>query len=224
MGKRVTRNAQRPTLSAERERRVHCNARDRHRSLCTVRMSSPANPDPLAPLLDDAEAELRRRLEEACSAEAENLATKSSAEIRELEDSLLAAAVAARQTLALRERIGESRSQEADVHDASLSPPDDPALTADGARVAGVREFTDTIGRTWRAWLVTPASSRSGLGQFQQGWICFETTDNTARRRLPCQRAVWSGVRDEELEQLLQQAITVPDRKSTRRAPPSPRA
>ena len=187
-------------------------------------MSFRSKPDPLVPLLDDAEAELRRRLEETCAVEAENLTTKSSAEIRELEDSLLAAAIAARQTLALREKIDERRGERADADEAPLSAPDETAAPADRASIAGVREFTDDIGRTWRAWLVTPASSRSGLGQFQQGWICFETTDNSARRRLPCQRAVWAGLREEELEQLLRQAITPPERKGIRTAPPSPRA
>src|SRR6185503_10924429 len=119
-------------------RRVHSNAWDRHADSRTVRnMSLPSKPDPLVPLLDDAEAELRRRLEETCAVEAENLTTKSSAEIRELEDSLLAAAIAARQTLALREKIDERRGERADADEAPLSAPDETAAPADRASIAG---------------------------------------------------------------------------------------
>lgn len=177
-------------------------------------------PDPLVPLLDDAEEELRRRLHEACAAESENLTTKSSAEIRELEDSLLAAAVAARQARALREKIDDRDAQKSDAKDARRAAPDHPVPPADGTALTGVREFEDSAGRAWRAWLVTPAASRSGLGQYQEGWVCFETLDSTARRRLPCQRAVWAGLREEELEHMLRQAISVPERKGARPAPP----
>ena len=185
--------------------------------------SQPEKPDPLAPLLDDAEEELKRRLHEACSAEADSVPTKTSAEIRELEDSLLAAAVAARQTLALREKMGERDTEgtaDAGAPRSDASPPagDETRAALDAGTVTGVREFNDSIGRAWRAWLVTPAASRSGLGKFQEGWICFETLDNTARRRLPCRRAVWSDLHEEELETLLEQAINVPERKGIRPA------
>jgi hypothetical protein len=82
-----------------------------------------------------------------------------------------------------------------------------------------VREFTDCKGRTWRAWPVTPGSARAGqpsrrtLGEFQEGWICFESLDDSARRRLPRHEARWSELRAEELERLLDQAITVQGRK-----------
>ncbi|NUR19839.1 MAG: hypothetical protein HOQ12_09945 [Gemmatimonadaceae bacterium] len=68
-------------------------------------MSDAKTSDPLQPVLDDAQAELSRRLHEACEAEASGLQNKTSEEIREIEDSLLAAAVAAGQTIALRRHM-----------------------------------------------------------------------------------------------------------------------
>src|SRR3954468_5594467 len=70
--------------------------------------------DPLEPVLREVEAELRNRLRDACEAEATGIATESAAEIRQLEDSLLAAAVAAEQTIALRRHI-ERRAANAEA-------------------------------------------------------------------------------------------------------------
>ena len=212
--------------------------------------------DPLQPLLDEAEAKLHRRLHAACEAEAQGVASDSAIEIRRLEDSLLAAAMAAEQVLTVRrhmqrnakaaeqssgtaasgppgairakEPLGDSAAapdQERETSPDSASPR--PAASGpggqprDGADHAStsVREFTDCQGRTWRAWPVTPGSARAGqpsrrtLGEFQEGWICFESLDDSARRRLPRREARWSELRAEELERLLDQAITVPGRK-----------
>ena len=178
--------------------------------------ASPHSPDPLQRVLTDVELELRQRLQEACVAESESLSTKSSAEIRELEDNLLAAAVAAGQALALRKEISKQGTERPEVPEAS--PPD--VEVPAGAKVTGVREFQDEKGRAWRAWLVTPRATRAArvgdqlLGQYNEGWICFETLDSSARRRLPCQRSLWADLRDEELETLLDQAISVPERKA----------
>jgi hypothetical protein len=85
--------------------------------------------------------------------------------------------------------------------------------------VMGVREFTDNEGRSWRAWSVVPGLSRASssgghfLGGFQNGWICFEGLDVSARRRLPYPRAKWPDIGDEELRHLLQQAIDAPLRQ-----------
>jgi hypothetical protein len=207
----------------------------------------PRPPDPLQPVLQDVEGELRRRLHEACEAEDRGVSTESAAEIRRLEDSLLAAAVAAEQTLTLRRHMrqredeergrvaGEARTggseasaSEATASEASASE----AVGASGAdasegepggtSASSVREFRDSGGRPWRAWPVTPGLARPGrsterlLGQLHQGWICFEALDSPARRRLPCTRARWVEVKDEELEGLLEQAITAPERRSGR--------
>ena len=47
--------------------------------------SQPSKRDSLQKQLDDAEKELRRRLEDACEAEAKGVSTESTAEIRELD-------------------------------------------------------------------------------------------------------------------------------------------
>ena len=83
----------------------------------------------------------------------------------------------------------------------------------------GVREFTDDEGRRWRAWRVVPgltkasAGGRQFLGDFQNGWICFEGIGSSARRRLPYRGANWTDISDEELKHLMQQAIDAPLRE-----------
>ena len=67
--------------------------------------------DALEPVLRDVEAELRNRLRDACEAEASGVTSESAADIRRLEDSLLAAAVAAEQTIALRRHIEQRKSE-----------------------------------------------------------------------------------------------------------------
>lgn len=201
-------------------------------------MSSSApetsNRDPLQNLLDDAENELRRRLEDACEAEANGLSTKSSEEIRELEDNLLAAALAAKQTVALRSHLKRRTHRERErpikvdvAADRAAQPraPDEmrPESAVDGVEkvVMGVREFTDDQGRPWRAWSVVPGRTKASatghqfLGEFQSGWICFEGLSSSARRRLPFPRDRWPSITDEELRVLLARAIDAPIRQKT---------
>ena len=170
--------------------------------------------DPLEPVLRDVEAELRNHLRDACEAEANGISTESSTEIRRLEDSLLAAAVAAEQTIALRRHIEERKA------DAAAQAEPTPPSPADAAEpVPRVREFRDATGQLWRAWPVTPGQARPGrvagryLGEFHKGWICFEALESSARRRLPGQPAGWTDLKDPELCHLLDQAINAPQRK-----------
>jgi hypothetical protein len=164
--------------------------------------SQTSKRDSLQKQLADAEKELRRKLEDACEAEAKGISTKSTEEIRRLEDSLLAAASAAKQTITVRSK---------------LKRPATGAETGEQDAV-GVREFTDHEGRPWRAWSVVPGQSRSSsgggrfLGDFQNGWICFEGLNSSMRRRLPYPRSKWPTIRDEELRHLLDQAIEAPIR------------
>ncbi len=179
--------------------------------------------DPLQPLLDEAEAKLHRRLHDACEAEAHGIASDSAVEIRRLEDSLLSAAMAAEQVLTVRRHM-QRNAKAAEKSSGSGDPPpvtaepEAPQPPSEQAPTT-VREFKDCQGRAWRAWPVTPGSARSGqpirrtLGEFQEGWICFESVDDSARRRLPRREARWSELREEELERLLDQAINVPGRK-----------
>lgn len=190
-----------------------------------------AGNDPLQPLLDEAEAKLSRRLREACEVEAQGVSSESAAEIRKLEDSLLSAAMAAEQVLTVRRHMKRHAGEAAESSGAGAGSPAPAATTseagpqsqetaiADAARETTVREFTDCKGRTWRAWPVTPNTARARpsslrtLGEFQEGWICFESVDDSARRRLPRQTPRWSELRQEELERLLDEAISVPDRR-----------
>ena len=195
--------------------------------------SKPPGQDPLQNILEDAETELQRRLEEACDAEAKGVSTESTQEIRQLEDKLLAAAVAAKHTVTVRQHIKRRAStererpikiDEAADRGASAAPSaarkpgeSGPRDQADNPNM-GVREFTDGAGRPWRAWPVIPgmtrasSSGRQFLGDFQDGWICFEGLGTSARRRLPCRQSSWANLTDQELQRLLQQAIDAPVR------------
>jgi hypothetical protein len=197
-------------------------------------MADTGKQDPLKPVLQEAEDELSRRLHEACVAESTGLANKTSEEIREIEDSLLAAAVAAGQAISLRRhiqqrdemdkgasaKVGEARAEAWKLEKAAEGKQTAEAAPSDRDLVgmSTVREFRDSSGQQWRAWPVIPGLSRTGkprqyLGDFQRGWICFESLDSPARRRLPCAPARLAETKDEELERLLREAITAPERK-----------
>jgi hypothetical protein len=166
-------------------------------------------------------------------AEAKGVSTKSTEEIRRLEDTLLAAAVAAQQTITVRRhmknRAPEERERSIAVNEAAdrktrpdSKSADDSAIEEQGERPdTRVREFTDRAGRSWRAWPVIPglsrASGRGFLGDYQDGWICFEGLDSTARRRLPRSHTSWTSVTDDELQRLLAQAIDAPGRETQRK-------
>lgn len=180
--------------------------------------------DPLEPVLRDVEAELRNRLRDACEAEANGVSTESASEIRRLEDSLLAAAVAAEQTIDLRRRIEQRKTEALAQPGSSTGAPNEVTEP-----VLKLREFRDAEGQLWRAWPVTPGQARAGrtaeryLGEFHKGWICFEALESSARRRLPRQPEHWAELKDPELCHLLGQAINAPQRKRERgRADESP--
>ena len=175
--------------------------------------------DPLEFVLHDVEAELRNRLREACEVEASGISTESASEIRRLEDSLLAAAVAAEQTIALRRRIDQRKREGKEAVDTGSTRDDRAEVTAASEPVIKVREFRDAEGQLWRAWPVTPGQARTGpaaqryLGDFHKGWICFEALESNARRRLPTQPERWTELQEPELCQLLGQAINAPERR-----------
>jgi hypothetical protein len=200
--------------------------------------SEPPKSHPLQPVLADAEAELRRRLHEACVAEAKGISTESTEEIRRLEDALLAAAVAAQQTITVRRHMKNRAPAQHERPIATNEPADskreatpraekrpaNSALNEQSERPdTRVREFRDNTGRTWRAWPVIPGltraseSGRGFLGDFQDGWICFEGLNSTARRRLPRRQTSWANVSDDELQNLLAQSIDAPARETQRK-------
>jgi hypothetical protein len=195
--------------------------------------SRPSDRDPLQSLLKDTEEELRNRLHAACEAEAKGVSTESTEQIRRLEDDLLAAAVAAKQTIHVRshmKQVAQSEERErpikTDVANGDIrsttSRTDKPALKLEESgerQVMGVREFNDDRGMPWRAWSVVPGLSRASatggsfLGNFQDGWICFESLGSSARRRLPFPRAKWPTLTDDELRRLLERAADAPLRE-----------
>lgn len=139
--------------------------------------SGPPEPHALQPILDDAEDELRRRLREACVAEAKGVSTESTQEMRRLEDVLLAAAIAAKQTIAVRRHVKrnapEERERPITINEAADRKRgagsqaeesfDDSLVDQQSERLdTRVREFTDDTGRAWRAWPVTPGLTRLG--------------------------------------------------------------
>lgn len=200
----------------------------------------PPQPDPLQPVLEDVEEELRRRLHEACEAEASGVSTESTQEVRRLEDSLLAAAVAAEQTISVRRhmqrRASKKRERQVNIDETTVRNRSTNLKSDEGRDEARgergkepdtrVREFVDDSGRAWRAWPVVPGLSRSSargrgfLGDFQDGWICFEGLNTTARRRLPHRLPNWANITDEELQRLLAQAIDAPGRTIKRQDQP----
>ena len=196
----------------------------------TEKLMSRRPTDSLHALLHEAEAELSRRLHEACEAEAKGIATESAEEIRRLEDTLLSAAFAAERTIAARrhlraesQRAMETSAEPSETRERASVDSPKPDTTADRSAPGStsVREFSDKHGRSWRAWPVTPdvaharTASRRSLGDFQEGWICFEALDDSGRRRLPRRGRRWSDLPAEELPRLLEEAITVPVRKPT---------
>ena len=188
---------------------------------------SPSSSDPLHKLLDEAESDLSRRLKEACQAEAHGVSNESTAEIRRLEDTLLAAALAAERAVAARRHLqdaaldtvaqahAEAQAQ-AELQSNAQAASGGSCPIADGTVV---RQFEDEVGRRWRAWPVVPDVKRTqqstlrGLGEFQDGWICFEALDDSGRRRLPGRGRRWNDLPAEELPRLLAAAINVPVRK-----------
>jgi hypothetical protein len=193
----------------------------------TAPSSQPAPADPLHDILKDAEAELHRRLREACDAEASGGSSDSAHEIRHLEDSVFAAAVAAQRTLKLRRQIESRASSKQQVpvqiadgpirtestNSYESSAPGEVVRESDEMTDTSVREFTDDAGHTWRAWPVIPRQSQpsgpkhSLLGEFQGGWICFEGVDIAARRRLPYRPPGWATITERELRRLLGESI-----------------
>ena len=171
-------------------------------------MTMPMPPsDPLGVALHQTEAELAEKLHEACIQEPDELSDEPTGEIAKLSDSLLAAARAAKDVVSLRKRRRE-RKRPVDV----------------ASEVESLREFVDTEGREWRVWPVIPGPARAGkreksLGEFAQGWLAFETLDETLRRRLPHYPADWLTMPEERLQELLRMAVEAPTRRVDRRSP-----
>jgi hypothetical protein len=174
-------------------------------------MTTPPSPqsDPIVVALKHTEAELAEKLQEACVPDAREVSDESTAELAKLSDSLLAAARAAKDVVSLRKQ----RSERTEID----------GVTAGET----IREFTDRDGRAWRVWAVTPTRSRgskreSNLGEFEHGWLAFETLDENLRKRLPHYPADWHTMSDEKLQVLLGLALEAPTRRPDARRPDPP--
>ena len=167
-------------------------------------MTHPTEPEPLQPMLEEVEAELEQRLEKVC--ELSDVREESTGEYMRLEEQLLEAAQAAKQAFSLRRRLRAQRES-----DETEAPPAKGAggpAAIDGA----VRTITDGDGTEWRVWAVTPQRMRSNpatsehLGDYKDGWLAFERTDGSQRRRLPLYPGEWERVSPNELLELLARA------------------
>jgi hypothetical protein len=170
-------------------------------------MPKPTPParDPLRVALEETEAELAEKLEDAC--ESRDVSDESTAELAKLSDSLLAAARAAKDVVMLRKRRRAS------------------IVTSDEAgRGEAIREFTDRDGKAWRVWAVTPGHTRGSkregsLGDFEEGWLAFGTLDEDARKRLPHYPADWVSMPEAKLQELLGLALEAPTRHPEPKSP-----
>ena len=181
-------------------------------------MTQPTPPerDNLGLALERTEAKLAEKLEEACVPETRDVSDESTAELTKLSDSLLAAAHAAKDVVSLRERRRGTRGRDVD-----RDVPD---------KAETIREFTDRDAKQWRVWAVIPTHSRGSkreatLGEFEEGWLVFETLDETEteRKRLPHYPANWQTLSAAKLQELLGLAVEAPTRRAESR-PRDPRA
>jgi hypothetical protein len=199
-------------------------------------VSNSAQPDPLQPALERAQAELAKHLDEACETPTESVSQSSPEELLRLEEELLAAARAADEAARIRRRLEQRNSGERAVSGGAgtgRSTADSTTRVAAGSASAPspapeepggrVREFRDRQGQAWRVWEVRPGIDRPlrdlhrYLGAYVNGWLAFGCLDNELRKRLPKYPPDWLQMSDRELEALLNSAVDVPPRKSARK-------
>jgi hypothetical protein len=83
-----------------------------------------------------------------------------------------------------------------------------------------VRDFKDESDVVWKAWPVLATSihprtaAEDYLGDFSEGWLCFECTSGD-RRRLAKYPREWDKLSEEQLRSLLKAASPVAARKRT---------
>jgi len=78
-------------------------------------------------------------------------------------------------------------------------------------------EFMDSSGVTWRVWQTVPTSRTSVSGEFENGWLTFESP--TGRKRLAPVPANWDAASPDRLELMCRAATDV-----ARRSKPVPDA
>ena len=164
-------------------------------------------PEHLKPALERAQTELGARLTEAC---AQHAPDESTGELIKLEEILTEAAQAAKEAISIRRRLGVDRAR------ALVEPGVVPTAEATGE---GVRDFVDADGRAWHVWEVPSeqlsARSRPGAyaGEYETGWLAFESTDGAERRRLPHYPRDWRELGPDRIEALCRDARPVTRRR-----------
>jgi len=158
-------------------------------------------PEQLRPALDRAQHQLDSRPAEACR---QHASAESTGELIKLEEMLSDAADAAKEAISIRRRLGAERDRD--------NEPTPPAQGSDLGPAAGVRNFVDGEGRAWHVWEVAPeqltARLRPGTyaGDYQSGWLAFESDDGNERRRLPGHPRDWREFGAAEIEALCRDA------------------
>jgi hypothetical protein len=177
-------------------------------------METPRQPDELQPMLQNIETALEQQLGEVC--DSQDVSKETTGELVRLEEALLSAAKMAKDTIALRRRRRAGKRKGA-PHGG-----DAPAAVATSleAPVPGdVRTF-ESEGQVWRVWEVRPGvgrpvkdAERTLLGEYQSGWLVFETPEGT-RRRYPNHPVDWMHRSDDELRDMLSRATEARRRQS----------
>ncbi len=72
-------------------------------------------------------------------------------------------------------------------------------------------EFVDSNGVTWRVWNTVPSSRTALNGEFENGWLTFES--ETGRKRLAPVPPNWDAAPPDRLELMCRAAADVPQRK-----------
>jgi hypothetical protein len=70
-----------------------------------------------------------------------------------------------------------------------------------------ILEFVDSNGVTWRVWNTVPSTRTSVSGEFDKGWLTFES--ESGRRRLVPVPPNWASAPPERLELMCRAATEV---------------
>jgi hypothetical protein len=71
-------------------------------------------------------------------------------------------------------------------------------------------EFIDSNGVNWRVWKTVPTTRTSLSGEFERGWLTFES--DAALKRLAPAPANWEASTPDRLELMCRAAVEVPRR------------
>ncbi len=73
-----------------------------------------------------------------------------------------------------------------------------------------ILDFVDANGVAWRVWNTVPTTRTSLSGEFERGWLTFES--DAARRRLAPVPPNWETATPDRLELMCRAAVEVPRR------------